>query len=375
MKIKSRRFVKLLVLAVLLGLAVLPAPAQASALSAPGANDLIAAVNALRAANGLPPLRTDSSLMRAAQSHSDDQASMGTWSHKGSNGSSATQRDIAAGYGTSIFTAENVAQLSSGLTVDTLINTVWSDSLHMATMLSSRATDMGAGVTEKNGYVFYTLDVSYQASRPARIGKPIPTPTPRASAAPSAAPPTAANAPTGPTAAPAALTSLPAASPVVQTVTPQDVGIVVHVVDTGDSLYAIAVKYDTTISDIRARNGIAANNDVIYLGQKLLIRVVFTPTASPPPTGTAAPVTSTPPASQPVDTALPTATPSPTLTLTDAPTLTLAPAAALTFTPLPARPAAPASDAGQPQPTGFILAAVGLLALLGAAAYYFMRQK
>jgi LysM repeat protein len=355
LKIKSRLFIKLLTLAVILGIYTLPA--QASSLNVPTAYDLIATVNSLRASNGLPPLRTNSSLMLAAQSHSDYQASIGTWSHVGANGSSPTQRVKAAGYGTSIFTSENVAQLSSGITIDTLINTVWADSLHMATMLSTKATDMGAGVTEKDGYVYYTLDVSYVDGHPAKNVKPSPTQgvfvTPIKAAAS------------------ATLDSSDSSSSnnsqFVQTVTPQNVGIVVHEVQAGESLYSIAVAYGTTITDIRTRNGIAENNDVIYVDQKLLIRVILTPTASPFPTETEP---------SPTDTPVPTNTMVlPTLTVTPSAALTFTPESTLIFTPLPLQSPAPLNESNQPPSIGLILVVIGGLALVGALAYYFLRKN
>jgi LysM repeat protein len=359
MKIKVPLFVKLLILAPII-LGIYTIPVQASLLNAPTPYDLIAAVNALRASNGLPPLRTDSSLMTAAQSQSDYQASIGTWSHTGQNGSTPTQRDIAAGYGHSIITSENVAELISSLPIDTLINTVWSDSLHMATMLSTSATDMGAGVTEKDGYVFYTLDVSYIASHPAKIVKSFPTPTPAVIA-------TKNSAATSVTMTPSDPTSSPVNTQPVQTVTPQDIGIVVHVVQPGDSLYSIAVSYKTTISDIKARNGIADNNDVIYVDQKLLIRVVLTPTASPVPTNTEPSSTPTLAATNISATPTMTITPLSTFTSTTAPTFTL--------TAIPLQPTTPSNESTQPQPIGITLVIIGGLAVAGAMGFYFLRKK
>jgi uncharacterized protein YkwD len=70
---------------------------------------LIAEVNGLRAAYGLPPYEINNSLMAAAQGHSDYQAQIGTWTHTGSGGSRPHDRAIAAGFGggAQVFVSEN----------------------------------------------------------------------------------------------------------------------------------------------------------------------------------------------------------------------------------------------------------------------------
>ncbi len=75
------------VLGILLASLSLSATAKPAPMPQASSYDLIAAVNALRASNGLPPLQTDGSLMAAAQSHADYQASIGSWTHTGANGS------------------------------------------------------------------------------------------------------------------------------------------------------------------------------------------------------------------------------------------------------------------------------------------------
>ncbi|MDX1437480.1 MAG: CAP domain-containing protein, partial [Anaerolineales bacterium] len=85
-----------------------PGPAKAQGGSAA---DLIAAVNALRASNGLPPLQADSALMSIAQAHSNYQASIGSVTHTGAGGTRPRDRAAAAGYGggATIFVSENIA--------------------------------------------------------------------------------------------------------------------------------------------------------------------------------------------------------------------------------------------------------------------------
>jgi len=86
------------------------------------AYDVIAAVNQLRAANGLPPYQVNGSLMAAAQSHSEYMAANGIVSHTGSGGSRPRDRAIAAGYGggNQVYVSENIAggKLTQNLNYD-----------------------------------------------------------------------------------------------------------------------------------------------------------------------------------------------------------------------------------------------------------------
>jgi LysM repeat protein len=62
--------------------------------------------------------------------------------------------------------------------------------------------------------------------------------------------------------------------------------IVTYIVETGDSLAAIAGKFNSTIDDIVKQNNLADAN-AIYVGQELKIPVnLVTPTATRPPTST-----------------------------------------------------------------------------------------
>ena len=310
-------------------------------------------VNGVRAANGLQGLQMNSALMAAAQAQSDYQASIGSWTHTGADGSSPTQRAMAAGYGggAKIFTAENVAYLSSSATVKTLIYSIWADSIHWATMINPNATDCGVGVTEKDGFVYYTLDVSYAAGQ---TGSESDTPAPTATAG------TAATTGVGDltaTATPKASATAKGTHPV-QTATADENGRVVHVVQPGQALWSIAIAYGVKIADLATLNGIAADKPV-YVGQKLVVHAAHTLTPSPSPTDTEPPPTRT---LAPTHTRRP-----PTLTFTAGPTRTL--------TPLPLLPKLPAVESNPRQSIGTILVVVCGLGLAGVLISYFLRKK
>lgn len=256
-----------------------------------GAYDVLAAVNALRAANGLPALEANGSLMAAAQGHSEYQAFLGHWTHEGAGGSTPTSRAIAAGYGggATIFVSENVAEISTNGGMDFLLYTIWADAIHWNTMTNPNYTHAGVGVAEANGEVFYTLDVGWISGSPAVQGTPRPTVA-------------------------GAVATVQYVQPVLAA-TPREDGSIVHVVEYGQALSTIAEIYGVTVDQIKALNQLSGNT--IWVGMELIIRVAFTPSMTPTVTFTPVP---------------PTLTPTPTRTLRP-PTQTLT--ATITLTPTP----------------------------------------
>ncbi len=86
--------------------------------------------------------------------------------------------------------------------------------------------------------------------------------------------------------------------------TPQPDGKVEHVVVEGQSLWMIAISYQTTINEIALLNDIALDNPVVWIGQILVVRPANTalPTATisltPEPSQTAPPSQTPPPVTQ-----------------------------------------------------------------------------
>ena len=73
-----------------------------------GASTAVAVTNANRRAMGLPNLRVNRALTRAAQAHAEDMQRMGRMTHYGSNGSQLQDRIRAAGF-RACLAAENIA--------------------------------------------------------------------------------------------------------------------------------------------------------------------------------------------------------------------------------------------------------------------------
>lgn len=239
------------------------------------AYDLIAAVNALRVSNGLNELAIDGALMAAAQGQADYLASIAPNvgdGHSGPGGTRPIDRAAAAGYalGSGWNVVENWAAARTSTSVSDIIYGSWSDALHWNTMVTPDGVHVGAGVAEANGLLYYILDVGVQygsgsGSPPANTGIAATIPTAAATAR----------------VAPVALATSAAD------------GSIIHEVQIGQALWNIAMAYEVTVDDLIALNDLPAN-PVIYVGQKLLVKVAFTPTPSPTATLTPRPATRTP---------------------------------------------------------------------------------
>jgi LysM repeat protein len=268
------------------------------------AYELINTVNQLRAANGLDPYQMNSALIISAQAHSEYQASIGTWSHTGADGSDETQRAIVAGYGggASIKCDEAVA-FTYYYNVSEVVYNMWQASpLHLSILLNQQYRDVGGGVAVSGDYVFYTIDAcvvigaGYSSS----------------SSSSSNSAPSAQQATLAPI--------LPA------TVTPQADGSIIHAVREGETLINIALAYNIPLKDLLAMNNLTSES-VIYPGEKLTVGKASTPTPTAAITNTPTPRPATP-------TRRPTRTPTPRPPTATATVFAAPP----TATPVPANP-------------------------------------
>lgn len=296
------------------------------------AYDLIAAVNALRAANGLAPYSISPILMQTAQAQADFMAVTGNVTHSGPGGVTLTQRLLAAGYplagdlSQGGFRAENI---TAGGSAQDAVDSWTGDALHLNTMLSPNLTEIGAGVAVNGGTVYYVID----CARPTTSGQP-----------------QAFTPGTGSTAASGTSIVSEYINPVV-TATPNQEGVIIHEVKSGQALWSIAIAYGVKIDDIRRLNNLPNNN--IFPGEKLIVLKGPSPTPKLP-TETAT-IESSP-------TALQTSTESATKPPTSVATVTL---------PTSQSPVASASN------DSFMQIAIGImaLALLGAGLFAWLGSK
>lgn len=300
------------------------------ALSAPSPQELVDAVNSLRESRGSPSYAANSILMGTAQAQADYMARTGQVTHYGPDGSRPFQRALAAGYPVAGdlslggWFSENIMG-GKGLSAQNVIEKWLGDAPHSLTMLSPDLFDIGAGVAADGNYYYFVIDCG-QAGNSAIPPKP----TVGTEIIPDSV--TAVG-------AVGATTETPAATAVVVVIsTPDGKGNIYHVVEAGQTLWDISVAYQTSVDQIKRLNGLSSN--VIFAGQRLLIRRAGTPTP-PPMTSTPTRILSTP-------------LPLPTLAV-----VTSAPSAVASQIPL-AQASDPLSAAG-------IIAAITLVALVAAA--------
>ncbi|HMO09373.1 MAG TPA: CAP domain-containing protein [Paracoccaceae bacterium] len=113
--------------------------------------ELLAEVNAVRAQQGVAPLRADAKLDRAAQEHACDSARHGRMSHTGSDGSHFAQRIALAGY--RIGRDGAAENLGFGYRVARAVVQGWMASPgHRRNILAPRLSELGVGLAlERSG--------------------------------------------------------------------------------------------------------------------------------------------------------------------------------------------------------------------------------
>jgi uncharacterized protein YkwD/LysM repeat protein len=245
----------------------LATPATHHPVEAQSGSDIISLVNAFRAANGMSALAVDGSLMAAAQGHANWMAAAHTMSHSGEGGSTPGSRAQAAGYTGLVL--ENIAYGTIGfVSTNWAVNDMWANSyIHRVTMLSDAAY-IGAGVASDGVNDYYVLEV----------GKAPPPP-------PSQNTNTSNNKNTtnnnddddeeevdpGPVVIPIIIAE------------PDENGAIYHVVQEGQTAWAIAARYDVPLEDLVYLNSWQLPV-VLQPGDRVLVKLG--PGQAPPPTPT-----------------------------------------------------------------------------------------
>ena len=268
-----RRFFNYLFIILSLVIGFLPKShtfAQASA-----AVDLINVVNSLREDNSLEPYEIDDVLMASAQQQAEYMAEIGQVTDNREDGTTPESLGII----------ENRAG-GANLSVEVVVYSLWTETEYWDTLIGVPFGKVGAGVAEKDGVVYYVLQV-----QKIELGLQ--------------AQPTIDY----------QITPDPDLVSDVITATPQLDGSIIHQVLDGQSLWSIAIAYHVTIADIIQWNNLLPTPQ-IFVGERLVVQLAPTVTLSPTITNTGIPPTRTiTPTKTPV-------TPSPSLTITPTPTQT-----------------------------------------------------
>lgn len=218
------------------------APAQASGVSA---FDLILAMNTLRVSYGLPALIEDPIVNAVAQNTAQIMAANQMSWHIGD----VRGRLAAAGYGggATVWATENFA-VGMSMGIDQIM-LAWSDADHMRPATTAAYCHVGAGVaTSANGRTYYVLQAAYTSNN-------------------SCGPYTS---PSGGTPDSTGANPVPGIIVPVKIATPDQQGIIYHLVEPGQSFWAIAVAYKITIADLEFWNNLSRDSR-LQIGQRLLI--------------------------------------------------------------------------------------------------------
>jgi LysM repeat protein len=258
----------------LMGLRSLPHPQSNTRLPLPAvqsASELVAAVNALRAENGLGALTASPILMQVAQQHAEYMAATGQITHYSADGKRPFQRALDAGFPVAGdlslggYYAENITA-GRNRTPAEAVQSWMSDDPHMNTMLTSWASHIGAGVAFNGDMVYYVLDTALYSNQPVSQTQ-APGDDPTAWATTEGTQETAAWKP----AAPLAL----------NTAAPD--GSIHHTVQEGETLWSIAAVYGLSVEDLASLNAMLPDQ-FIHAGDSLLIQAGATPTITTRPT-------------------------------------------------------------------------------------------
>ena len=247
-QMRFQRFLNWFILFILgIGAFIPPGTVQAALPNQVSAYDLILAMNTLRVSNGLPALIEDPIVNAVAQSTAQIMAANNMSWHIGD----VRGRIAAAGYGagSTVWATENFAVGSGGMGIDEIM-AAWADPDHMRPAVNPAYCHVGAGVAQaSNGRIYYILQAAYVSGQECGSSSP------------------ASGGTSGSGTVPNPVSQLIAP---VKIAAPDADGKVFHVVQSGQSLWSIAIAYQITINDLEAWNNLT-RNDPLQNGQRLFI--------------------------------------------------------------------------------------------------------
>ena len=217
---------------------------------------VIQLVNEFRAANGLGPLVSDGALTAAAGVQANFMISTRQFGHTGEGGSTPQDRAVTAGYQGIAY--ENYVH-GSGLSAEGAINWWKNSGIHRATMLLPQGQHIGVAAVADGGSTLYVLVVGYQAQLA----------SPDDEGGDSGG--EGDDEPAGPIVVPVMISQ------------PRDDGSVWHVVEQGQTAWDIAVSYRVDLNEMLLFNNMTLPA-TLHPGQEILVKLG--PGQAPPPTPT-----------------------------------------------------------------------------------------
>ncbi len=227
------------------------------------ADELVYFTNLRRTQYGLSALTVNSILMASAQQTAEIMAGLKQPGHLGG----ATTNISEMGYqsGLTIYSTENVAN-GTDLSAEYIVYTIWNDDLHNIPVMNPIYCDIGAGVAiDSEGTSYYVLRAAYSEKRYCGEYR-----------APDGTTLETLYAGTNTTDESAVVSTGSQWMQPVSRVTPNAEGILIHTVDYGQTLWSIAITYNTTIKQIQALNGYTVEDQTVYVGQELIIPTSLT---------------------------------------------------------------------------------------------------
>ena len=227
-------------------------------------SQVIAAINNYRQQNGIQALSTNSTLMSLAQVQSNYQASIGTYSHTGPDGSTPTERAYAAGYGggNKIFLSE-IVYMGYQATIDDAMSW-WKESpLHNRVMLDSQYLEIGAGVATDGDWTYFTAEIAWVTgiSAPAGIGE------------------SSSNGDAGESQDDS--TYIPVT---IIKATPNEDGSIIHIIQKGQTPWAIAAVYGVDLDTLLDQNQLTRTS-FVFPGDKIIVKLPDSSPSTPEPSG------------------------------------------------------------------------------------------
>jgi LysM repeat protein len=259
-----RREIKALLLLFLFMLTGVEVSSASTDIHAPlkNASEVITAINNYRQQSGTHALSENSILMSLAQGQSNYQASTGNITHTGSGGTKPIDRAYAAGYGdgNKIFLSEIIFG-GYKVTVDDALSWWKGSSLHNRVMLDSQYLEIGAGVTTDGDWTYITAEIAWVTGISAPVGSGEGE----------------SNGDTGESQGD--FVTIPVT---IIKATPNEDGSIIHIIQEGQTLWAIAAVYNVDLDTLIKQNNLTRTS-YVFPGDEIIVQPAGSLSSTPKP--------------------------------------------------------------------------------------------